>query len=274
MFTQDHGRDLDALLGMTDPIALVRFGDGEIALIDGNVHKSADAWRTTGPSWIRGDLVTSLRHAADGWCIGLPTPCCLRSGIRIHPAVRVPAPQRTFATLFLHSNLHRIHDVLERFSSAIIVGSWFGDVRIPEDGVSKSWDIDACVDEIIRADRDVLLAAGPCANVIAMKYWERVPAEARHFVLDVGSALDVHHGKLTRHFHDTMLDHRCVWSTVRDAPGRPAGRVERQRTVVRPYTPPEPVDPITAAPAKPKIQERGRVRAEPLGKTTKIGKRP
>lgn len=272
VFTQNHSRDLDVLLEATEPICLVRFGDGEIALIDGIKHKSADAWRTEGPSWLRGDLVASLQNAEPGWCIGLPTPCCLRSGIRIHPASRVPSSHRTFATIFLHSNLPRIYDVVERFAGALVVGSWFGDVRIPEDGVSKPWDVDACVNEMIRSERDVLLAAGPCANVIALRYWKRVAPEKRRFVIDVGSALDVYHGRLSRHFHDSMIDHHCVWSTTRDGTSKPP-RSERQRAVVRPYTPPAPVDPVKPEPPKPHYQERGRIRAEPLGRTTRIGKR-
>lgn len=269
MFTQDHGRDLDALLGETEPLCLVRFGDGEIALIDGNPHRSADAWRVAGPSWLRGDLIASLRHDDSRWCIGLPTPCCLRSGLRIHPAVRVPVPQRTFATIFLHANLHRIQSVLERFHDAIVVGSWFGDVRVPEDGVSRQWDVNACVDEIVKSGRDVLLAAGPCSNIIAMRYWQRVPAQDRHFVIDVGSALDVHHGRVTRHFHDTMRDHECSWQTVRPATRRSKTTVAAEQRL----EPQRITEPSSPAP-QPDFHERGRHQGEPMSRHTRIGRRP
>jgi len=275
MFTQDHGRDFDALLGQTEPLCLVRFGDGEIALIDGNAHQSADAWKVSGPTWLRGNLVDSLRHNGDRWCVGLPPPCCLRTGVRIHPAVRVPTPQRTFATLFLHANLYRVQEVLERFASAIVVGSWFGDIRVPEDGVSKQWDVDSCVAEIMKADRDVLLAAGPCSNIIALKYWQKISIEKRRFMLDVGSALDVHHGRMSRHFHDSMADHHCAWSGPKPESNTPRPpQVDVRNRTIRPHVPPPPKDPIRAEAPRAHVQERGRVRAEPLGRATKIGKRP
>ena len=268
MFTQDHGRDFDALLAQTEPLALVRFGDGEIALIDGNAHKSADAWKVGGPTWLRGDLVASLRYQAERWCIGLPTPCCLRSGIRIHPAVNAPGHLRTFSTLFLHSNLRRFGAVLERFKDAVIVGSWYGDVRIPEDGVSTPWDVDACVTELLKSKRDILLGAGPCANIIALRYWKRATDDERRFILDVGSALDVHYGKRSRHFHDTMADHRCCWDTFKIETGRP-------RRTIRPLVEAARPERIRQEPARGEFTERGRTRAEPMGKTSaKIGRRP
>ncbi len=231
MFTRSFTGDLDALLEAPEPICLVRFGDGEIALIDGIDHQSADAWRTKGPAWIRGDVIRSLRNDAPGWCVGLPAPCCLKNGVRIHPAIRIPQERVTFSTLFLHANLRSFPRVITRFADAITVGSWFGDIRVPADGVTVPWDIDACVAEIIAADRDVLLAAGPCSNVIALRYWERVPESDKHFVLDVGSALDVAHGRTTRHFHTAMADHFCKWGL----PGSLTDpRARLQRVVARP----------------------------------------
>jgi len=268
MFTRTFHGDFDALLEAEDPICLVRFGDGEIAIIDGIAHQSADAWATKGTSWIRGDVIRSLRNDAPGWCVGLPSPCCLRNGVRIHPAIRIPQERVTFSTLFLHANLRSFPRVITRFADAITVGSWFGDIRVPADGVTVPWDIDACVAEIIAARRDVLLAAGLCSNVLALRYWDRVPVADRHFVLDVGSALDVAHGRTTRHFHTAMIDHFCKWGL----PGSLANpRAPLQRVVARPtrdVTPTarrEPTSDVTTAQrperepmprAAPKLEQR------------------
>jgi hypothetical protein len=190
--------------------------------------------------------------------------------MRIHPAIRTPKIHRTFATLFLHRNLSRVSDLVERYRRGIVVGSWFGDIRVPEDGVTKKWDIDACVDEIVRSGRDVLLAAGPCSNVIALRAWKRMPLNLRRTIIDVGSALDVFHGKKTRHFHDTMNEHECSWSTeriMRTARATQLAEVRKDPPEQRISEPDRP-DP------HPEFQQRGHHQGEPLSRHTKIGRRP
>lgn len=245
MFCQDFAKDFDAVLAQTEPFALVRFGDGEIALVDGVAHQSADQWRTAGPSWMRSEIIESLRYEADGWCVGIPTRCCLGNGVRINPAVRVPRERQTFATLFLHDNLRRASLLREHFSHAVLVGSWFGDLRIDPDCVSKPVDLDPIVAAMLTADTPILLAAGPAANVLALRYWKLQSPEKRQSVIDVGSALDVVHGKQSRHFHTTMTDHVCSWTPVAQA--RP--RTSRTANIIPPPTRPIEVLPKVDRPS-------------------------
>lgn len=229
MFTQEFTADFDRVLAHDKPFALVRFGDGELALIDGRAHQSADAWRTLGPSWLRKELVDSLRCELPGWHVGLPPICCIGGGLKLRASVRVPLARQTFATLFLHANLHRAAEIKARFTDAIVVGSWFGDVRIPADGVTVAWDVDAVVAKLLEVDKPILLAAGPCANLIALRYWTRQAPEKRQTIIDVGSALDVLEGKQTRHYHGTMTKHVCVYGS------RQAKQLPMRRTkLIRP----------------------------------------
>ena len=217
VFNQDHKADFDAVLSATDPFALIRFGDGELAVIDGIKHQSADSWATSGPVWIRDELIESLRTTMDGFCIGLPSGCCISRGIRLRYTANAPTRARTFATLFMHGNLRRAGELQEHFSDAVVVNSSYGEIRIPDDGVTEQWDLDAVVRELLEIrGRPILLAAGPCANLIAYRYWQRQERRHRVPILDVGSALDVTRGQNNRHYHGKMNDHHCTW-----APDRP-----------------------------------------------------
>lgn len=231
MFVQDFTKDFDAVLAAEKPFALVRFGDGELALIDGRSHQSADAWRSLGATWLRKELVDSLRANMDGWHVGLPPLCCIGGGLKLRATARVPLPRQTFATLFIHGNLARASEITARYKDAVVVGSWFGDVRVPADGVTHPWDVDVVVNKLLESDKPILLAAGPCSNIIALRYWTRQSADKRQSIIDVGSALDVLNGKHTRHYHDgKMLKHVCVYGSRQELP-------TRQVSVIRPIAP-------------------------------------
>lgn len=219
MFQQDHRADFEAVLAAREPFALMRFGDGELALISGVAHQSADAWATKGPVWLRDELIGSLRTREEGIYLGLPSPCCISRGTHLRLSVRLPLERQTFATLFMHGNLPRAYEVQQHFSDAVVVNDKYGDVRVPGDGVSKRWDVDAVVTKLQEVrDRPILLAAGPCSNLIAMRYWSRQAKDLRVPIVDVGSMLDVLHGHVSRHYHGTMNHHHCQWD---DATTRP-----------------------------------------------------
>lgn len=212
MFKQDHKADFDAILAAKKPFALVRFGDGEKAIIDGNEHKSADSWWVRGEAWLRTELLSSLCAKMDSYCVGLPPACCHRTGLGLRAAVTVEKSAQTYSTIFMHGNLPRARELEERFKDAVLVNSEYGDIRIPVDGVTKPWDVDGVVEQLLAVrDRAILLAAGPCANIIIYRYWRRQAANLRVTILDVGSPLDVIRFKINRHYHGKMNDHHCVW---------------------------------------------------------------
>lgn len=217
MFTQDHHADFDALMRATEPFAFVRFGDGEAAIVEGNDYRSfADKWTAKGKVWLRDELRQSLEVDLDGWHVGLPPACCLSRSLSLRALATVPLERQTFATLFLHANLSRSPELLEHFRHPVIVSSRHsepGAITVPSNGVSSPWDVDAVVDELLLVrERPILLAAGPCSNIIALRYWLRQAPEHRLPIIDMGSALDYAKGVLSRHYHHGgMDDHVCWW---------------------------------------------------------------
>ena len=174
-------------------------------------HVSSDAWRTTGPSWLQHDLTACLGADLPGFFLGLPGACCVGDRQTLLQWVTAPLERQTFATVFLHANLRRAAELRAAFPRAVIVGSWYGDIRVPADGVTVPWDLDAVVAQLQTVTEPIFLCAGPCSNVIAHRYWLRQPVAQRVSVIDVGSAMDVLHGRESRHWHRKMHQHRCVW---------------------------------------------------------------
>lgn len=212
MFTQDHKADFEAVLAAAEPFAMVRFGDGEAALIDGASHKSADAWSVEGESWLRDELISTLRTTLPGFALGLPPACCLSRALRLRASACQPLHLQTLATIFMHGNLPRVYEIQLRYKNSVLVNHEYGEIRVPKDGVSKKWDVDGVVEKLLEIrDRPILLAAGPCSNILAYRYWKRQRPEDRVPILDVGSVLDVLHGKINRYYHGQMNEHHCTW---------------------------------------------------------------
>jgi hypothetical protein len=207
----DHARDFDAILAAEEPFALVRFGDGEAAIIAGQAHKAANnEWAVAkGDTWLRIPLMKSLLRAGAGYCVGLPPGCCLPKHTALHHRARVPLGQRTFATIFLHGNLARVPELLDRYQP-LVVGPR-GEIKIPEHAVEIGCDVDAIVADLLTVERPMVVAAGPLANVIIDRYWKRQAPEKRQTILDIGSALDFHQGRASRYYHrGWLLRHHCT----------------------------------------------------------------
>ncbi len=236
MFRWDHQRDFDAVLAATEPFALIRFGDGEAALLDGRPHAAAaDEWRVAGPNWIAAPLGESLARASDRFCIGLPPQCCLREHVELHHRARAGGGHRTFATLFLHGNLARTGELVRRFDP-VIVGR-LGEIAVPADGVERGCDLDRIVAAMLEVDRPLFVSAGPLANVLIDRYWQRQAPERRQIVLDVGSALDRYvTGRDSRYYHHGMqLTHHCTLNLPAGALTKPGASMQTvvQRSVSR-----------------------------------------
>lgn len=223
MFTQDHKSDFSAILKAKKPFCLVRFGDGEKALIDGNEHKSADSWWAKKETWLRTELTASLCAKMDSYCLGLPPACCHHTGLGLRAAVNVPLANQTFSTIFMHGNLPRARELEEHFKNAVLINADYGEIRIPADGVTKPWDVDGVVEQLLLiTERPILMAAGPCANLIAYRYWRRQQKHLRVPIIDVGSPLDVVRFKINRYYHGQMNEHECIWHEPNRAARTPA----------------------------------------------------
>lgn len=235
---RDYKRDyveVERALREGEPFCLVRFNDGEFALLNGQKYKAASGWKVQATSgrrlktkpdlWIRAPLTASLSANLPGYHIGISPPCCLPAMVLYYRrAVQVPPSRVTFATLFFNANFARAVRFFRELNG-IMVGCGEGcDYRVPADGVNQEWDIDAMVTKLLdEADRPVLLAAGPSACIIGHRYWERAlerqtsePGFRPQPIVDVGATLDqVIHGRRTRTYHDAnspLRGHVCVWN--------------------------------------------------------------
>lgn len=233
MFVQDFDRDFQAIVETEEPFALARFHDGEHAILENLPYSSASKWTTVGQEiWLRDELGEILRTHLDRFFIGISPPCCAPSAAHFYRrATTLHRTQITFATIFSNRNYRRVPKLRARFQDAFIVSSGEGDVAVPKNGVSESWDVDAVVEELLTVDRPILVAAGPCANLIIHRYWDRQDPEKRQTIIDVGAALDVQiHGHKTRHYQEVTsaaLHHSCDWTAWE--PFAPVSRSQRER---------------------------------------------
>jgi hypothetical protein len=200
-FTQDFVRDFDQFDFFGPPFAFVRFADGERAVCTGKpVDVPRDGWAYAGgPSTLADDLNRALRHAAPDYYLGVSDGCCDRPARDWYlEQVRVPLSQVTFSNVFINANYRRFRRL--NLHGAVVVGSGRADFRVPENLFAGGFDIDRLVEELVKVDRPILVAAGPASAVIIHKYWLR--AARKRPIVDVGSALDEWtKGYRTRPYH-------------------------------------------------------------------------
>lgn len=223
MFTGDFRRDFEALLSESDkaPYAFVRFADGEYHVLLGKRYRAEDPWQVTEerPSWLQTPLLDALHYEGERFFVGISSPCCqYQAWAWYTDQLRRRARWKvSYASVFGFQNHRRFPEFRKKFQDAVLVGcSPKCEVRVPRDGVSGVWDLDAVVERLIELRRPVLLAAGPCSNVIAHQYWLRVPAADRRSIVDVGAVLDRElFGKVTRSYLSAggpREGHACSWS--------------------------------------------------------------
>lgn len=235
-FVQDFTRDFSQFLRQDlEPFAFVRFHDGEYHAIEGLDHIARSGWRLDGgPTWIQFPLIESLEYVDERYFIGITPPCdhpesthAYRERLR----GKTPIGRLTFASIFAQSNYGRISQIRERYHNAILVGPTNKcDVQVPINGVGQTWDVDALVARLMEVEgRPILVAAGPCANIIIHRYWTRQDPTKRVIILDIGAAYDeTIHGKPTRDYQGrrTGPPHKCSWTNWK--PFQPLTEARRQ----------------------------------------------
>lgn len=217
-FVQDFNLDFVQVLKADEPFAFARFHDGEYALLQGIQHTAKSGWSSDGPTWLQFPLLEALTEdQLEGYYIGISPPCDHSEAASWYRSkIKLKKPFVTFATLFQHANYKRLPMLLRAYKDPVLVACKNGDITVPQDGIRRGWNVDAVVEKLLKVEgRPVFVAAGPCANVIIHRYWQRQDPGKRVPIIDIGSILDpTIHGKPTRRFHDPNSDelrHRCDW---------------------------------------------------------------
>lgn len=211
-------RDLGRFIAADRPVALARFHDGEYHVLRELPYDARSGWHLYRPSWMRDRLAAALASDLDGFWVGISPPCDFPVGTAYYRR-HVKTKRLTYATVFWHSNYPVFRQWAARaVKTCCVVGSSRAtcDHVVPANGVANEWDIDGLVDALLEETRPILLAAGPCACVIAHQYWSRCPPDSRQTILDVGASLDpIILGRTTRHYQtpegSRLLRHECRW---------------------------------------------------------------
>lgn len=216
-FSADYAADLEAIRVWGPPYALVRFGDGERALMEGSPIAGIDGWvYRGGPHWLQQPLLDALACDDEGYHVGRSCPCCdPDSSAYFEPRIGVPPARRTFANLFVNANWPRFQEKLNvgALDQFTIVASVGGTIPIPVNCVEHELDLDPILAQMFASAKPLLVSGGPVAKVLVHRYWREAPQP--QIILDVGSALDpALKRRGTRPYHDpTRADASrvCHW---------------------------------------------------------------
>jgi hypothetical protein len=187
------------------PYAFVRYADGEAAILFGRRHRArSDGWRVShrNCSSFRGPLFGALCCTLPGWYVGITAE---EHHPKIHEEllqwVKLPLSQVTFAEIFIFANYREFQRSFAP-EEYWIAAPAHCNTHVPPDAVETEWDYRPAVDDLIeRADRPILVAAGPVANAIIWDYWQRCPDSRKQVILDAGSAIGLWvHRRYTRTF--------------------------------------------------------------------------
>jgi hypothetical protein len=198
VFPHRFAEDLRAIDWFGEPFALARFGDGELACIEGRAYSpyglgmGTETWRSELGVPLRAELQQALAASDEGYYVGVPPICC--QGIFSGEAtayVTAPWERRVPATLFSYANHARFHEIaggLELRKRSVLVAGKGGDLAVPLDAINHSAWLEPLLQELFAVRQPILVAAGPAACVLVHQYWLRAPK--RQVIVDVGSVFD------------------------------------------------------------------------------------
>lgn len=225
-----------ALLKNLENFALVRYGDGELAVINGgSVGEHTQAYQADGWSYegstdhpLSQPLRQSLNHTETNYYYGFPCQCCNDAGKNEYLRMILCGQQNiTFANLFINGNyksfLTRFSDYLtlsqrpcvlmatakvklpaagSNTDARIQSWNWADQYLLPENAVEAyrvgAEAIEAAVRDLAGAHQNAvfIFALGPLAEVLIDSAYRTNP---HNVYLDVGSALDeLFYGRKTR----------------------------------------------------------------------------
>lgn len=229
IFLQNEYKKIFSRIVNGDNITVLRYGDGERAIMTGEKVVAQEGWSSEGESPLAVALRESLNFTDDNVYYGISCPCCDRPAYYWY-STRIASKQITFANLFVNSNYQTFKsDFLTLTRDAIVIANHAGkNNRIGNLNVLKYYAVgDDCiscweeecgsiVSRIISeyGSRDNLLyvvSAGPMAEPIIAELYKHNP---NNCYIDFGSSIDICiHGSDTRPYSKpgTVYSKRNCW---------------------------------------------------------------
>lgn len=208
------------LINNTDSFVFVRYGDGEVILMNNGVIDEStqafrvDKWKASGPTKLGNDLRASMENK--DWYYGIPCECCnLSCKNYLLGLLDVPEEQITYANLWVNSNYKLFLEWVKTLNDVVLMVNHNASGNLDKFpfSISEFFPIqDDCVgyyennsetfiDEIVAmankyTGKTFLISAGPLSEVIIHYMYQ---ANKNNKYIDVGSSLDEFtHNKITR----------------------------------------------------------------------------
>ena len=206
--------------------SLSRYGDGELAIIEGReIGKETqayevDGWHTAGDAGVFAkDLRVSLNREEENFFYGIPCVCCHGEANKNKYIEMINNNNILFANLLVNANFRKFAGYLLSLDREIVlIANEQGyDKEYPFNVIDAMWIQEECIEwynshkqsiltslkDMAERHRDTLflVAAGPLANIMVDKLYEYNPSNT---YLDVGSPLDVFtKGVMTRPYQNS-----------------------------------------------------------------------
>ena len=196
-----------------DNFSLSRYGDGELAIIEGReIGKDTqayeiDGWHTDGNAGVFAkDLRNSLNRTEDDFFYGIPCVCCHGEENKNKYLDMITNDNVLFANLLVNANFRKFATYLMKLErDVVLIANEKGyDKEYPFNVVDALWVSEECIEwynnykaEILAMIKDIskrhkdtlfLVSAGPMANIMVDKLYESNP---NNTYIDVGSPLDI-----------------------------------------------------------------------------------
>lgn len=225
----DEYKKIFGRIAAGDNITVLRYGDGERAIMTGERVVAQEGWSSEGESSLAKALRNTLTLRSDDVYYGISCPCCDRPAYYWYSS-RIDSKNTTFANLFVNANYRQFKvDFQSLKRDAIVIANHKGEFnKIGNLNVLKYYSVgDDCIgfwanecDSLIKqiindfGDRNNLLyvvSAGPMAEPIIFELYKNNP---NNCYIDFGSSIDLYiHGVDTRPYSKpgTVYAQRNCW---------------------------------------------------------------
>lgn len=194
---------------------LLRYGDGERAIMTGKVVKAQEGWESTAYISSLGKALNATLQLNDTRVIyAISCPCCDTEAYYWYSS-RIKNKNRTFANIFVNANYQKFIECLESLHRDVIyIGNYRGcGKKIGGLNILRYYAVgDDCIDfwqnsasELLQKIKNefgshcnllYIVSAGPMSEPIITELFANNP---NNCYIDVGSAIDIYtHNKVTR----------------------------------------------------------------------------